>query len=64
MNVTTFEVPKDLDTPQTIACKRIEIDEKLNKKRKRRHDNYFKLALAFSQIVKFSNKIETMKMDM
>jgi hypothetical protein len=43
----------------------MEVDGKLNKKHKRSSkDGSFTLAFAFFQFVKFSNKIETMKIVM
>jgi hypothetical protein len=49
----------------TTIYKKVEDDGKPNKKHKRSSkDGSFALALAFFQFVEFSNKIETMKMEM
>lgn len=60
-----LEVSKDPNTPLTTIYKKVEDDGKPNKKHKRSSkDGSFALALAFFQFVEFSNKIETMKMEM
>ncbi len=58
------KVSKDHDIPLIVACKKVGVDGKPNKKHKRSSINgYFTLAFAFSQFAESSKKIETMKME-
>jgi hypothetical protein len=50
------EISKDCDTPLIIACKKVGIDEKPNKKHKI-------INLSFFQCEKSFNKIETMNLE-
>jgi hypothetical protein len=60
----TLKIFKDHNTLLIIACKKMRVERKLNKKCKRSSiDCSFALAFVFFQFVKSSNKIETMKME-
>lgn len=56
----TFEGPKDIKIPLIVVCKK---DGKKKKKHKRDNDGSFALVFALFQFIKYSIKIETLKME-